>query len=505
MNVSSVKNLNGEVFSAVQDASLTNVVQSNSAQWGQGGGASDTFYIYPGKTTDKEISENSGKDLKLYNSANNVFLDFAGKSTLQNYTMFSFKEITGTQSNQNTLQHFRLRVYPNATSACKVFDKNTVSLLDSNSTANYANTAQTAYFDAGGRDLAQTHDDLTALNQFVQSNSANWGGGSSPSVDNKILFYKNYSYDPSYGSQNNESLVSGATELYFEASVDSQLGTPSEIVFYRNGGEIGRAYWTQVSSDGSVNYLTASYNNADGGDIQIQNYNNTNYNWCNVSANGVKTQSFYQGSYNCATDKEVKFNINGLNIVGQIIGLSHGSSTPLTSFTGGLTDFTAKGYDEYDTNINSEDSNNSYNYNVSAEFGGSSIAGGGGGGFYSESAILYQGSKNDSRTTAWSLNDNISNYKMIQCDWIDTNNYFVSKQIPIPSGLGNDMTRAAFFDAVFEYGSDLWCKAQRFSAQNNTVYAQVDEYCVHTNGTISNVGSDVENNRPIMVQIIGVK
>ena len=40
MNVSSVKNLNGVTFSAVQDASLTNVVQTNSAQWGQGGGGS---------------------------------------------------------------------------------------------------------------------------------------------------------------------------------------------------------------------------------------------------------------------------------------------------------------------------------------------------------------------------------------------------------------------------------------------------------------------------------
>lgn len=130
---------------------------------------------------------------------------------------------------------------------------------------------------------------------------------------------------------------------------------------------------------------------------------------------------------------------------------------------------------------------------------------GAGGGFYSTSALLYQGSKNDQRTTAWNLTESISSYKMIQCDWIDTNNYFVSKQISIPSGLGNDMTRAAFFDAVFEYGSDLWCKAQRFSAQNTTVYAQVDEYCVHTNGTVSNVGSDVENNRPIMVQVIGIK
>lgn len=37
MNVSSVKNLNGETFSAVQDVTLTNVVQTNSAQWANGG------------------------------------------------------------------------------------------------------------------------------------------------------------------------------------------------------------------------------------------------------------------------------------------------------------------------------------------------------------------------------------------------------------------------------------------------------------------------------------
>ena len=40
MNVSSVKNLNGQTFSAVQDAALTNVVQTNSAQWAEGGGGS---------------------------------------------------------------------------------------------------------------------------------------------------------------------------------------------------------------------------------------------------------------------------------------------------------------------------------------------------------------------------------------------------------------------------------------------------------------------------------
>ena len=340
---------------------------NGSALAGQGGGASDTFYIYPGKTTDKEISENSGKDLKLYNSANNVFLDFAGKSTLSKYTMFSFKEITGTQANQNTVQHLRLRVYPNATSACKVYDTNTVNLLDSNSTVS---TAQTAYYDGDGNSLTQTHSELTALNSFVQSNSANWGGGSSPTGGDKVLFYKDFSYDPINGSQNIDTFVSGATELYFEAAVDSQQSTPSEIVLYRNGNEIGRAYWSQVSSDGYNNYLTASYNNADGGNIQIPNYNSANYSNFVVSANGVKTLVFYQDSFDCATDKEVKFNIIGSNNVGQIYGWLQGNITPLTSFTASLTDFTAKGYDKYDTNITYEDGNNSYNYLVSAEFGG---------------------------------------------------------------------------------------------------------------------------------------
>ena len=42
-------------------------------------------------------------------------------------------------------------------------------------TAQYANTASTATYDDNGNYLSQTYSDLTALNQFVQSNSANWG------------------------------------------------------------------------------------------------------------------------------------------------------------------------------------------------------------------------------------------------------------------------------------------------------------------------------------------
>lgn len=348
---------------------VCSTVQTNSASWSSA--PNDTFYIYPGKTTDKEISENSGKDMKLYNSANNIYLDYAGKSTYSNYAILSFKEVTGTQGNQNTVQHLRLRVYPAATSACKVYDTTSVNLLDSNSTVDYANTA---YFDGNGNNLTQTYSDLTALNQFVQSNSANWEGGSSPAGGEGVLFHSHYSYDANYGSQSQNSWVSGATELYFEASIDSQQGTPSEVVITRYGSEIGRVYWNQVSSDGYNNYYSASYNNADGGEIELQN-NGPDYD-CYVSANGAKTYAFKQGSYDCSTDKAVKFNIQGYNFQGMIEGWLNGGYTPLTSFTGSLTDFTAKGYDRYVTQISMEDSNNSYYYDLSADFGegGSTVA-----------------------------------------------------------------------------------------------------------------------------------
>lgn len=50
-------------------------------------------------------------------------------------------------------------------------------------TAQYANTASTATYDDNGNYLSQTYSDLTALNQFVQSNSANWGQGGGGEAD----------------------------------------------------------------------------------------------------------------------------------------------------------------------------------------------------------------------------------------------------------------------------------------------------------------------------------
>jgi hypothetical protein len=77
MSVSSVKNLNGEVFSAVQDASLTNVVQTNSASWEQGGGTTYTGdaqgaldEVYANSAEWNKVSAISGKYWPL--NTNNI-------------------------------------------------------------------------------------------------------------------------------------------------------------------------------------------------------------------------------------------------------------------------------------------------------------------------------------------------------------------------------------------------------------------------------------------------
>jgi len=69
MSVSSVKNLNGETFSAVQDTSLTEFVQTNSASWGQGGG---TTYTGDAQGALDEVYANSGVWLTAHQDISNL-------------------------------------------------------------------------------------------------------------------------------------------------------------------------------------------------------------------------------------------------------------------------------------------------------------------------------------------------------------------------------------------------------------------------------------------------
>lgn len=536
MNVSSVKNLNGEVFSAVQDASLTNVVQSNSAQWAQGGGGSVSSK-YGTISVDGSNIEATNKALEFKsNGFTSSFYDTTVSNgqpfilTWDNYsqgtsitaevycqgnedatlTYSSNTNVTGevtgapwdrinldvkipnaTAIQFTTDKYFKLqftRVF--APSSFKVSELAWKSELPTYSyNRNKKVTAINGSALVGNEDYlveqgfvqnltspkgtisVLNNNKIEGTNSAIASDviegfvSAYNGVGVYPGtsatltwdryVPNTMLFVSSAPFTQNQLTYSADIGVTGVITLSENGQVSIELPTNSKSIVIGNENWSNTAYNFTVSADNQYEIGELAWASA----LPTYEYDNTN----KISA--------INGS--ALTD------VNLNNIVQTNSGSWGGSALPISAGPGiGLN---------LDNNVLIISSN------------------GAGGGFYSTSALLYQGSKNDSRNSAWNLTESISSYKMIQCDWIDTNNYFVSKQISIPSGLGNDMTRAAFFDAVFEHGTDLWCKAQRFSAQNNTVYAQVDEYCVHTDGTVSNVGSDVQNNRPIMVQIIGVK
>lgn len=204
---------------------LYDTVSNNSASWtGGGGGSSDAFYIYPGTTTNKEVADNSGKNMYLYHSGSNTYLKYAGKTTYSNYAIFNFKTISGTQYNSNTLANARVNIYPNSTSACKINTTQSVTLVDTNSTVNYANTA---YFDGDGNSLAATHNDVTTLSSFVANNSGSWGGGggdTGTSIPLRIDYQVSEQYGQTYRSY---SLSSDGSNFLFTAYDGGY--TPSDL------------------------------------------------------------------------------------------------------------------------------------------------------------------------------------------------------------------------------------------------------------------------------------
>ena len=558
MNVSSVKNLNGEVFSAVQDASLTNVVQTNSAQWGQGGGGSvsskygtisvdnsnieatnkaiefnsngftssfDNQYVSNGSplvlTWDNYSQETSISVEALNNSPEDATLTYSsntnvtGEVTAASYTLFNFDvNIPNATAIQFTTdKHFSLqRTRVTAPTSLKISELAWESDLPT-----YEYNSNHKVSSINGSALVGNEDYLVEQG-FVQ-NLTSPKGTVSVLNNNKIE-----GTNSAIASDVIEGFVSSynGVGVYPEhsATLTWDRYVPNTMLFV-SGAEYHEDTLTYSANTDVTGLITIPT----GGQISIELPTDSTSivigieNWSNITFNfTVSADNYYEIGELAWASAIPTYEYDSTNKISAINGsaLAGGSDIPISADEAiQYVQTNSAVIDDTITNVTAN----------SGAWGGSALpisagpgiglnldnnvliisSNGAGGGFYSTSALLYQGSKNDQRTTAWNLTESISSYKMIQCDWIDTNNYFVSKQISIPSGLGNDMTRAAFFDAVFEYGSDLWCKAQRFSAQNNTVYAQVDEYCVHTNGTISNVGSDVENNRPIMVQIIGVK
>ena len=537
MNVSSVKNLNGVTFSAVQDASLTNVVQTNSAQWGQGGGGSVSSK-YGTISVDGSDIEATNKAIEFKSSGFTSSFDYRSVSngvpvvfTWDNYSQETSIHLNAFNTSQEdaTLSYSSNTDVTGEVTAAS-YNISNIDVQIPNATAIQFTTDK--YFE-----LQNTR--VTAPSSFKVSELA-WKSD-----------LPTYSYNSNHkvSAINGNELV-GNEDYLVEQGFVQNLTSPKGTIKVLNNNKIEGTN-SAIASDVIEGFVSA-YNDfivhpgnsstltwdrylpktmlfvsgqENGQEFQLNYSANTNVTGTiTVQANGqgsielptdstsivIGDENWHNSIYNFTVSADNYYEIGELAWASALPTYEYDSTNKISAINGSaLTD----------VNLNNIVQTNS------GSWGGSALpisagpgiglnldnnvliisSNGAGGGLYSTSALLYQGSKNDSRTSAWNLTESISSYKMIQCDWIDTNNYFVSKQISIPSGLGNDMTRAAFFDAVFEHGSDLWCKAQRFSAQNTNVYAQVDEYCVHKDGTISNVGSDVQNNRPIMVQIIGVK
>lgn len=364
-----------EVSGKWEDAS--DCVQTNSASWGQGGGDNNVFYIYPGITTQQEVSENSGKNMKLYMSATNTYLDYAGKYTNSTGVAYCFRSISGAPRTLSYVNQVGINVKPDSAGVVLPFYTQKDTLVTEGGTVANANLAQTAYYDGNSNSLTDTYYSIQNLSSFVQNNSASWGGSGPTGDSGKVLFHKYYYYDPSNGTQNENSFVSGARNLFFEAAVNKSLGTPNEMIVLNNGFEVGRVYWTQTSSNEYTNYYTATYTNSYG-EIEFSKNGFNTYTFCRMSANGIKTDTFNQNDYSCDTQTNVKFNITGNNITGNIFGYDGNHNIGITSFTGALSDFNINGYFSYGNNSYYENYG-PYFYDLSAEFisvGGSTVTSG---------------------------------------------------------------------------------------------------------------------------------
>ena len=152
MNVSSVKNLNGEVLSAVQDASLTNVIQTNSGYW-------QRITAYPGTATLLEVST-----AVQLNSA-----QWADVGPISSYTTALSPYAGGVI---NTLNEKYISAYLSQSADESNFANN----ANSANSANYAETVNETYLENKGfaRNLTSEYGTVSIVNNNIieSTNSA---------------------------------------------------------------------------------------------------------------------------------------------------------------------------------------------------------------------------------------------------------------------------------------------------------------------------------------------
>lgn len=154
---------------------IIDTVQSNSASWGQGGGGidnSNTFTIISGVTTNKEVSENSGKGL-FFKVDNCIYPQVSYTNQYDGYGLYRFEGL----NNWGSFRVYEVRIVPSATSATKHTYSAGDTFATTGSTVNVANTAYTAYYDTNGRPLVAFPE--TGTLDPTATYSLKWNGNSS--------------------------------------------------------------------------------------------------------------------------------------------------------------------------------------------------------------------------------------------------------------------------------------------------------------------------------------
>ena len=153
MNVSSVKNLNGEVLSAVQDASLTNVIQTNSGYW-------QNITAYPG----------TANLLEVYTAVRFNSAQWADVGPISSYTMTLSP--FGGYGVINTLNEKFISAFLSQSADSSIFANN----ANSAKSAKYAETVNETYLENKGfaRNLTSEYGTVSIVNNNIieSTNSA---------------------------------------------------------------------------------------------------------------------------------------------------------------------------------------------------------------------------------------------------------------------------------------------------------------------------------------------
>jgi len=278
MSVSSVKNLNGETFSAVQDTSLTEFVQTNSASWGQGGG---------GGTGDMEtalLEYNADDQITGYNGS--AFAGQGGGGTTGEYLPLSATGATiGSENNADNNNSYAFGKNVSATNRGVSFGQKNCSDDYSLSFGGLASSFSSSL--AGGYNVSARKESV-ALGAAITAMGWSFGQGG----DVKLI-YPTDSYRP-------DSACSFGQGRYVTASGSFNLVQGRNV---SAKGDSNLVQGKKCTANGNTNFVQGSTNSAYGDDNFIHGWNISSQNGGaslgnNLTNNGI---NLLLGQYNQTT------------------------------------------------------------------------------------------------------------------------------------------------------------------------------------------------------------